>query len=593
MQPWRDSLNLLRLQLENFEREQERDVKFRLFLHDLDKRISDARGDLAAVVPFVIERLPEFVPCDLCEVLVADGPDLVIKFSSQAVHVGARIPIDKSITGKAFLTRTPVIINSLQDETPHKDLYYQLLPAMQSEIAFPIIDGNAPLAVINLESRVRYAFEPEIIETLKLLGGQITIAVRDAIAADFQKGAQVLTTRIMSGDLALAGAFEQILNDALSQIGNRPGVVGQLLLVQDETLLLAHSTNQAGEVVIDPNSSVSGRALKDRKTIHIEDLASAAPELRSLYRAVASGMRSELAVPLMTDTGAVGVLNLESPYPSAFTPRDVQIIEMYAGQAAAAVGWAGRRKEYDAILRRDQSRAMMSMFGMMSAKVVHRLGNDAGLIKLKVPGLRAAVPKEAVDSLDSLRVIEERAVSIVNFVQQLAEKPGAAHERVSMILHNALQSAIDRAALPADISATIGSIEPTALSVSPLLGEVFDNLISNAERAIGRKRDTGGFKSTAAKIQIESRIVTGKYSGLQEAIEIRISDNGIGIPAERSKAIYQLAEKTLGAAQGFGFGLWLVKAILELHGGTISHESTEGLGASFVIRLPYDLTEGA
>lgn len=73
-------------------------------------------------------------------------------------------------------------------------------------------------------------------------------------------------------------------------------------------------------------------------------------------------------------------------------------------------------------------------------------------------------------------------------------------------------------------------------------------------------------------------------------VEINVIDNGIGIDLKQQKNIFnrfhQVDKSLKRNAEGSGIGLSLVKAIVELHGGTISVESTIGKGSSFKILLP-------
>lgn len=71
----------------------------------------------------------------------------------------------------------------------------------------------------------------------------------------------------------------------------------------------------------------------------------------------------------------------------------------------------------------------------------------------------------------------------------------------------------------------------------------------------------------------------------------RVTDNGVGIAAERIETIFELfaqAENAIGRAQGgMGIGLALVRNLVELHGGSVTARSDGiGRGAEFVVRLP-------
>jgi signal transduction histidine kinase/ActR/RegA family two-component response regulator len=78
---------------------------------------------------------------------------------------------------------------------------------------------------------------------------------------------------------------------------------------------------------------------------------------------------------------------------------------------------------------------------------------------------------------------------------------------------------------------------------------------------------------------------------LDRAVEIRVWDDGIGIPRHMLGSIFELftqVETSLDRSQGgLGIGLTLVKSIVEMHGGTIrAHSAGPGRGSEFVIELP-------
>ena len=70
---------------------------------------------------------------------------------------------------------------------------------------------------------------------------------------------------------------------------------------------------------------------------------------------------------------------------------------------------------------------------------------------------------------------------------------------------------------------------------------------------------------------------------------IRVKDNGIGIKKEDLDKIWQRfwqADSSRGAESGSGLGLAMVREIAELHGGSVTAESTEGRGSEFIFSLP-------
>jgi signal transduction histidine kinase len=74
-----------------------------------------------------------------------------------------------------------------------------------------------------------------------------------------------------------------------------------------------------------------------------------------------------------------------------------------------------------------------------------------------------------------------------------------------------------------------------------------------------------------------------------EMAVMSVSDNGIGIAPEDQDKIWQRfwqADSSRGAESGSGLGLAMVREIAELHGGSVSAESTEGRGSEFIFRIP-------
>ncbi|GAK49034.1 response regulator receiver sensor signal transduction histidine kinase [Candidatus Moduliflexus flocculans] len=76
----------------------------------------------------------------------------------------------------------------------------------------------------------------------------------------------------------------------------------------------------------------------------------------------------------------------------------------------------------------------------------------------------------------------------------------------------------------------------------------------------------------------------------EDAVEIAVSDTGVGIPAEKVAELFQLGAKTkqigTNGEKGTGLGLILCKEFVERHGGTIRCESLVGQGSVFRLTFP-------
>jgi signal transduction histidine kinase len=130
------------------------------------------------------------------------------------------------------------------------------------------------------------------------------------------------------------------------------------------------------------------------------------------------------------------------------------------------------------------------------------------------------------------------------------------------------------ASMKADYDETIGSID----IISQDMGRVILNLITNAFYAVSEKGKlgTGGYEPT---VTVSTKKIDGR-------IEIRVSDNGNGIPPKVLDKIFQPFFTTKPTGQGTGLGLSLSYDIVKAHGGDLKVESTEGEGAAFVVQIP-------
>ena len=110
------------------------------------------------------------------------------------------------------------------------------------------------------------------------------------------------------------------------------------------------------------------------------------------------------------------------------------------------------------------------------------------------------------------------------------------------------------------------------------LRHILDNLLSNALRY----RDP---------VKAESWVLLGLRAA-PTAYEIRVSDNGTGLPAGDRRAFELLSRAAPVRAAGLGVGLPVVKVLVEQSGGALTVRSEQGRGTDFVLTLPrYDIDD--
>lgn len=103
---------------------------------------------------------------------------------------------------------------------------------------------------------------------------------------------------------------------------------------------------------------------------------------------------------------------------------------------------------------------------------------------------------------------------------------------------------------------------------------IISNLIDNAKK----------YSRESVTVHISAGTIDGK------GVEISVQDNGIGIPRDRQKHVfdkfYRVPTGNVHDVKGYGLGLYYVKIMVEKHGGTISLKSETGKGSKFTITIP-------
>jgi PAS domain S-box-containing protein len=103
------------------------------------------------------------------------------------------------------------------------------------------------------------------------------------------------------------------------------------------------------------------------------------------------------------------------------------------------------------------------------------------------------------------------------------------------------------------------------------LDQVLSNLLSNAMKYGGDRK--------VIEISVEEGPAT---------VSIRVRDHGLGISKEDQERIFERFERLISVRHfgGFGLGLWIVRQVVEAHGGRVRVESTLGEGSAFTVELP-------
>ena len=96
--------------------------------------------------------------------------------------------------------------------------------------------------------------------------------------------------------------------------------------------------------------------------------------------------------------------------------------------------------------------------------------------------------------------------------------------------------------------------------------------------------------SNASKYTHPEGQITVSLQKVQENLVFAVVDTGIGIPADEQEKVFtkffRSSNATKGSVDGVGLGLYIVKQVMEVLGGSVSFKSEEGSGTTFTATLP-------
>ena len=213
--------------------------------------------------------------------------------------------------------------------------------------------------------------------------------------------------------------------------------------------------------------------------------------------------------------------------------------------------------------------------GRMAGTIAHEINNPMEAIKNAIELLNGQVKPKAEPVYSILKGETERVARIVRQMLGLyrsSERVGTMD--VNSVVEDTLTlfaRQLERAAI--GVSTDLGQLPPVTGSADQLR-QVLSNLVVNARDSMAE----GG------RLRLRTRHLRSS-DGMHGWVRITLVDSGSGIPANVLPTMFEPFVSTKGE-KGTGLGLWIVKGIVESHGGKIRVRSTVGKGTLFQIEFP-------
>jgi GAF domain-containing protein len=287
---------------------------------------------------------------------------------AQVQRVFPRSAADDTIVGRVILTRRPFYVRDIEREETVPALSRQMIEALgtRSQVTVPMLCAGEPIGATTMGWDEPEAFDDQQVALLQTFADQAVIAIENVRLFNETKEAldqQTATAEILQAISSSPGNLQPVFDTLVRAAARFCGAPDVLIVRLDGGALRGAAAAGLFERTLVRNAgridaveypltrgSVSGRAVLERRTIHIHDLAAASedeyPEGRQLQRQF--GTHTVVATPFLREDVALGAIVLARPEIKPFSDKQLQLLRIFADQAVIAIENVRLFKELEA-----------------------------------------------------------------------------------------------------------------------------------------------------------------------------------------------------------------------------------------------------
>jgi two-component system NtrC family sensor kinase len=607
---------------------------------DVLKVISRSAFDLKSVLTTLIESAKSLCAGSLGIICLRDGEVMRLQAESGCTQAFVDFmqahpikPGRETITGRVFMDGKPVHVADVELDPEYSFANAPAIGAYRAVLAVPLMRDATVEGVLLLGRPGPGPFSQRQLDLVQTFADQAVIAIENARLFNETKEAlerQTATAGILkviaSSPSDAQPVFEAIVRSANTLIGGFSSTVFRFIDGVGYLRAFTPTTPAADEVLrasfpLPVSNFAPFQMAQAGEATQIADTETLTNEILGIARA--RGFRSILFAPMMNDGVSIGAIAVTRVRPGIFVDHHVQLLQTFADQAVIAIEnvrlfeqvQARTRELSESLdeLRTAQDRLVqtekLASLGQLTAGIAHEIKNPLNFVnnfsalsgelidelnELLGSAALDGKTREEVDELTHMlkgnleKVVQhgKRADSIVKNML-LHSREGSGERRsadINAIVEESLNLAYHGArAEKAGFNITLKrDLDPSAGVVDLYPQEitrVFLNLISNGFYAASKRKEAGGDGFEP--------LLTATTKNLGGKVEIRIRDNGTGIPAEVKEKMFNPFFTTKPAGEGTGLGLSMSHDIIvKQHGGKIDVETEPGAFTEFIITLP-------
>ncbi len=341
---------------------------------------------------------------------------------------------------------------------------------------------------------------------------------------------------------------------------------------------LVRSTAEIGA-----GDTISGKVVQLGKAIVIDE-----PQLKDYSESplVRGGFRSIVCIPINSKNRLVATLTIASKIPRRFTPSDLQLLSSIGNQMGTAIDnatlYARERTMVERLKEIDRFKS--EFLSNVSHELRLPLTSIIGFSELLLDRIPGDLNLDQEDYIRNMQESGHHLLEIINNLLNFSKlRAGKMEVHFQPFDLFSLIDSVKRTVTPLLGQKGLGletTVEPGAMSLYTDEGKIKQillNLLSNAIK----------FTPAGGEIRIRSKLTTLQN---RPAVEIAVSDTGIGIRPEDKNKIFEEFQQVDSSFTrdypGTGLGLTITKQFLDLIGGRIHVESQYGHGSTFTILFP-------
>lgn len=608
--------------------------------------ISNSVEDTQPVFEKILESCQRLIECTDLSLLTVDADALVHVRAARGPYAGLTIekyrpvPVGQSIIARAVeKAETVHIRDALEDDNvPEVNRRMAAKFGNLSRLITPLIWRGRCIGALyvarSLKERNWPSFTDKDISLLEAFADQAVIAMENARlitetreALEQQTATAGILQVISSSPTDAQPVFEAIAESAMRLLngwsvlvwrydGERMRVIASHGGVPGTDAASVHAA--LGEPRPE-DLAYPGDAIVKSVILQIADVEAAGVPESVREVAHARGWRANIAVPMLRDGAPIGIITVSRKVPGAFAEREIKLLQTFAAQTVIAIDnvrlFTELRDSLEGLKAAQanliQSEKMASL-GQLTAGIAHEIKNPlnfvnnfAGLsVELLAEIKEMVAPAFAQFDEDKRAEIDETMALITGNLEKIAEhgkradgivKSMLSHSRggtgewqavdINALVEEALNLAYHGAraqdksfniTLERDLVSASKPIEVVPQDVT----RVFLNLIGNGFYAANKRRLAGTEAGFKPMVRVSTR-------DLGEMVEIKVRDNGTGIPDEVRSKLFQPFFTTKPTGEGTGLGLSISYDIVtQQHGGTVTVDTEVGSFTEFTVRLP-------